>query len=69
VTDDRAPPRRTIRFDAPRSATGPFPLLTSHSSHRYAKDTTLVLVAGSTFGAGSSAFTQVAVAPAGVTYP
>jgi len=69
VTDDRAPPRRTIRFDAPRNAVGPFPLVTEHSSHRYARDTTLVLVAGASFGTGASAFTQLAVAPAGVSYP
>jgi len=69
VTDDRALPRRTMRFDAPRNAVGPFPLVTDHTSHRYARGATLVLVAGASFGSGASAFTQLAVAPVGVRYP
>lgn len=69
VTDDRAPPRRTTRLGEPRVPSGPFPLLTDHTSHRYAEGTTLVLVGGPTIGEGPNAFTLLAVAPAGVSYP
>lgn len=68
VTDDRLPPRRATRFDAPRSPT-PFPLVTPHSSHPYATDTTLTVIAGPTIGEAPNAFTLLAVAPVGVTYP
>lgn len=69
VTDDRVPPRRATRFDAPRNPTAPFPLVTQHSSHPYGTDTTLTLVAGPSTGEGVSAFTLLAVAPVGVAYP
>jgi hypothetical protein len=69
VTDDRAPPRRTVRFDSPRAAIGPAPLVTEHTSHPYARDTTLTLIAGPTVGEGAAAFTEIAVAPVGVAYP
>lgn len=69
VSDDRSPPRRATRFDTPRNATGPFPLLTAHSSHPYGKDETLLLVGGPSVGQGVSAFTELAVVPVGVAYP
>lgn len=69
VTDDRTPPRRMTRFDQPTFPTAPFPLVTQHSSHPYAKDETLTLIAGPTIGQGSSSFTFLAVAPVGVAYP
>lgn len=67
VTDDRQPPRRTTRFDAPR-AVDAFPLITEHTSHRYAEGETLLAIAGPVYGEGDGAFTLVAVAPAGVSY-
>ena len=69
VLDDRSPPRREARFEAPRNALGPAPFVTPFSSHPYAKDESLVLVAGPTFGEGTDTFTQVAIAPAGISYP
>jgi hypothetical protein len=69
VSDDRAPPRRGARFDLPRAADGPFPLVTEHGSTRLARGTTALLVAGPTVGEGLSAFTLLAVAPVGVSYP
>lgn len=68
VTDDRAPPRRTMRFDTPRP-TSRFPLVTAHASHPYATDGTLTLIAGPTIGDGPGAYTLLAVAPVGVLYP
>ncbi len=68
VTDDRSPPRRTTRF-APARSTGAFPLVTEHSSFAYADGTTLITVAGPSVGEGDNAFTLVAVAPVGVSYP
>lgn len=69
VIDDRAPPRRKARFDDPRSALGPAPFVTEHSSTPYARDEALLLIAGPTFGEGTDTFTLVAIAPAGISYP
>lgn len=68
VTDDRTPPRRSLRFDPARPAHR-FPLVTEHTSVHYADNTTLTLIAGPTFGEGADAFSMIAVVPVGVTYP
>lgn len=69
IVDDRVPPARTFAFRPARNAIGPFPLVTEQSSFKYADGTTLMLLAGPTFGEDTDAFTQIAVTPVGVSYP
>ncbi len=69
VTDDRAPPRRSVTFQTPRNAIGPFPFISEHGPDAYAEGTTLLLIAGPTYGEGANVFTQLAIAPYGYTPP
>ena len=69
VTDDRAPPRRAMTFDAPKNAIGPFPFVGEHSPDAYSDNATLLLIGGATYGEGANVFTQIAVAPYGYEAP
>lgn len=69
VMDDRARPVRYETWSNPRSGVGPHPFVQPHSPHRYAVDTSLLLVAGPTFQTGGVPFTSVSVGPVGLSYP
>lgn len=68
ATDDRAPPRHTVTL-APARSTGRAPLVTEHSPFHYADGMTLITIAGPSIGAVDAAFSLVAVAPVGFSYP
>ena len=69
VLDDRTEPRRWVAWDAPATAMGPFPLLSSHAPAHFADGTTGWLVAGPWFEAGGQVYTSVAFGPLGISYP
>lgn len=69
VLDDRIKPVKTLTWTNPTQAVGEFPFLQAHPVHPYAVDTTLLLVAGPGYTTAGEAFTSVAVAPVGITFP
>lgn len=69
VRDDRELPSTATRFDAPRTAMGPFPFIHPHTLAKQGEDTSLWLVAGPSFDTGGASVTAFAMAPVGVTYP
>lgn len=69
VLDDRIKPVKTQAWTDPVQAVGEFPFLQAHPLHPYAQDTTLLLVAGPGYNTAGEAFTSVAVAPVGVSFP
>lgn len=69
VLDDRIRPVETQTWSRPGPAVGEFPFVHAHPVHPYAVDTTLLLVAGPSYTTAGEPFTQVAVAPVGISYP
>ncbi|MBL4684268.1 MAG: hypothetical protein JKY37_06745 [Nannocystaceae bacterium] len=69
VLDDRIKPVQTLSWSNPVQAVGDFPFLQAHPVHPYAKDTTLLLVAGPGYSSAGQPFTSVAVTPVGISFP
>jgi hypothetical protein len=69
VVDDRAAPRRSLKWERASSGIGSSPFMSASTPHHYAQDTTLWLVAGSSYMTGGEERTQVALAPIGWSYP
>ncbi len=69
VLDDRIKPVKTLSWTDPTPAVGAFPFVQAHPVHPYAQGTTLLLVAGPGYNTAGEAFTSVAVAPVGISFP
>lgn len=69
IQDDRFTPYRTLTWNSPTAAVGPFPLLYSSALHPYTDGETVISVAGPSYMTAGQTFTSVAVGPVGVSYP
>jgi hypothetical protein len=69
LRDDRSLPSRTVTWTNVKTAIGNFPFESAHALTQQAPGTTLWLVAGPSYEAGSTTITSFAMAPVGVSYP